>query len=306
MRISRFILLVIAFVATSTFAQKQVTVVIDPGHGGKDPGHLSHISGLAPEKDLNLKIANYLGEYIEKYLQNVKVVYTRTSDTYPSLDDRVQKANAINADYFISIHCNGDDRGIVRGTESHVHSMSSTKSVAFAREIEKQFSSRAGRHSRGVKDGADREHSIQVLKYTRMTSVLVECGFLTNTKEARYLNSQNGQEIIASAIFRAFRTQIQKEYPSTEFVRKTPATNDTPSNGSGQYTIQLMSSIDPIDTKSEHFKQMPSEVRRVKLNTTNAYKYKYYVGTYSNQEDAKKDLEKVQKRGYKDAFITTI
>ena len=64
--------------SASTFAQnKEVTIVIDPGHGGTDPGHLSGSSTLLPEKTLNLNIAMYLGGYIEKYLQNVNVIYTR-------------------------------------------------------------------------------------------------------------------------------------------------------------------------------------------------------------------------------------
>lgn len=298
MQLVRFLFAICLLIAQPLCAQSTITVVIDPGHGGKDPGHLAHDPSLEPEKDLNLKIAQYLGGYIEKYLQNVKVVYTRTSDVYPSLDDRVEIANRHNADYFISIHCNGNDRTSVRGTETHVHSFDFTKSVSLAREIEKQFSSRAGRHSRGVKDGNDRSHSIQVLKYTRMTSVLVECGFMTNAPEARYLNTENGQEIIASAIFRGFRTFIQKQHPSIDFIRKTPA-----ETASGSYTIQIMSSIDPIDTESSHFKKMPAPVTRVKLNTTNAYKYRYTVGNYATKAAAQADLKKVQQSGFKDAFI---
>jgi len=139
-----------------SFAQKkEIIVVIDSGHGGYDPGHLSDSPFLKTEKELNLKIAMFLGGYIEKYLQNVKVVYTRTTDVYPTLDERVSKANSINADYFISVHCNGNERHSIHGTESHVHAMSLAKSVALAREIEDQFSQRAGRKSRGVKDEKD-------------------------------------------------------------------------------------------------------------------------------------------------------
>lgn len=295
----RILLLIISLtvIIPSIYAKNgEVVVVIDPGHGGKDPGHLSLNSALATEKELNLKISQLVGGYIEKYLQNVKVIYTRTTDIYPSLDDRVGKANAIGADYFISIHCNGNENTRVHGTESHVHAFSSKKAVALAAEIEKQFSSRSGRHSRGIKDGNDRSHSIQVLKYTQMTSVLVECGFLTNVKEANYLNSTYGQEIIASAIFRAFRSFIQKQHPGIEFIKKEPNT--------GEFTIQLLSSKDPIDTKSHHFKNLPSEVNRTKLNTTSAYKYKYTLGSYATRKEAEEDLKIVRKNGYRDAFIT--
>lgn len=287
-------------ISNLSLAQKrEITVVIDPGHGGHDPGHESSFPGHLDEKDLNLKISKFLGGYIEKYLQNVNVIYTRTTDVYPSLDNRVDKANRIGADYFISIHCNGNDNKNVRGTETIVHSMKAKKAVLLARQIERQFSKRAGRKSRGVKNKEDLRHSIQVLKYTRMTSVLIECGFLTNRKEANYLNGTYGQEIIASAIFRGFRTFIQKEHPSINFIR--PKGNAAAT--SGAYAIQIMSSKEPVDVNSSSFKRLKMTVNRTKLNTTSAYKYIYTVGNYTNRAEAKKDLSKVQSRGFKDAII---
>ncbi|MBL1278953.1 MAG: N-acetylmuramoyl-L-alanine amidase [Fluviicola sp.] len=300
----RFILLFFFFglFSYSAFCEKdkEIIVVIDAGHGGKDPGNLAHTSSLLPEKDINLKIALFLGGYIEKYLKNVRVVYTRRNDVYPSLDERVQKANSINADYFISIHCNGNDRKSVRGTETHVHSMHLTKSVAFAKEIERQFSSRAGRKSRGVKDMKDLKHTLEVLKYTNMTSVLVECGFLSNPKEAKYLNTTYGQEIIASAIFRGFRSTIEKEYPKSSFRRKKATKNVVEK---GIFRIQIMSSVQAIDVNDSSFKRLKMKVVRVKLNTTNMYKYIYTVGNYSSKKAAKLDLKKIKNRGYKDAII---
>lgn len=297
------------FFGFDSFCQKkEVVVVIDPGHGGYDPGHLSDNNAYLTEKDLNLKISKFLGEYIEKYLQNVRVIYTRTTDVYPTLEDRVNKANHNNADYFMSIHCNGNDRKAVHGTESHVHSFTLNKSVAFAQEIERQFSGRAGRKSRGVKDQSDLQHSLQVLKFTNMPGILIECGFLTNDKEAAYLNTTYGQEIIASAIFRGFRATIEKEYPSIAFRRPAPIQNSdvaslTSVPGSASYCIQIMSSKEPVDTEDEAFKRLKTPVVRKTLNTTSAYKYIYTVGEYSNKKEAKEELELVQSRGYKDAII---
>lgn len=284
------------------FAQKkEVVVVIDPGHGGHDPGHLSGDTSYQMEKELNLKIATFLGGYIEKYLQNVKVIYTRTDDTYPTLDDRVDKANANKADYFISIHCNGNDREEVYGTETHVHSFQQTKSVELARAIESQFSQRAGRKSRGVKDERDLQHSLQVLKFTNMPSVLVECGFLTNAKEASYLNTTYGQEIIASAIFRAFRATITKEFPSISFIRTESSTETEDS--SAKYAIQIASSREPIASDDAQFRHLNLEVTRIELNTTSAYKYIYVLGSYSSKEEAKADLPKIKTAGYRDAIV---
>lgn len=290
-----------------SFSQKkEIIVVIDPGHGGYDPGHFSDSPFLQTEKDLNLKIALFLGGYIEKYLQNVKVVYTRTTDVYPTLDERVIKANNVKADYFLSIHCNGNDRKSVHGTESHVHSMELSKSVALANAIEAQFSQRAGRKSRGVKDEKDLQHSLQVLKYTNMTGVLVECGFLTNDKEAQYLNTTIGQEVIASAIFRGFRSVIVKEYPSISFIHSVPSNStpsDTPTSNETTYAIQIASSKDPIDPKDDRFKSLKMAVSRVELNTTSAYKYIYTVGNFSSKTEAKTELSQIQSNGYNDAIV---
>ncbi len=312
------LLFCLSALSIQSFAQKdKIIVVIDPGHGGSDPGHLSSNKNHLPEKDLNLLIAKKFGSYIEQNMKNVTIIYTRTDDSFPSLDDRVEKANNAKADYFISIHCNANARTNVHGTESHVHSMNSKKAVSLAKEFENEFSTRAGRHSRGVKDTDDREHSLQVLKFTNMTSVLVECGFLTNEKEANYLNTTNGQDIIASAIYRGFRTTIQKDFPSISFMKSAGGNNSTAnskstnnttntSTASGKFTIQIMSSKEPMDTGGESFKKLGLPVTRKKLNTTSAYKYLYTVGSYDSQDAAKKDLEKVKKNGFKDAYIVKV
>lgn len=303
--------------STVSFAQKkEIIVVIDPGHGGSDPGHLSGNSSLLTEKALNLKISLFLGGYIEKYLQNVKVVYTRTDDSFPSLTARVDQANNLKADYFISIHCNGNERSSVHGTETHVHSMDLKKSVEFGKSIEKQFRSRAGRKSRGVKDKNDLQHSLQVLKYTNMTGVLVECGFLTNEKEARYLNTTSGQEIIASAVFRAFRETIEKNYSTISFRKTIPtatvspavATTATTSGTSGTtsqaYGIQIASSKKPVDaTKDPSMRKSGMTVYRKEIETSSAYKYIYLVGTYASKQDAKLALEGLKQKGFKDAIV---
>lgn len=292
---------------TASFAQDKIVLVIDPGHGGHDPGHLPKDTTISmSEKELNLKVANYLGGYIEQYLQNVEVVYTRTEDTYPTLNERVDKANNIKADYFISIHCNGNERHGVHGTETHVHSMDIKGSAELASSIESQFKQRAGRHSRGVKDQHDLQHSLQVLKYTNMTSVLVECGFITNENEAKFLNTQNGQEIIASAIFRAFRSHIVKTHPDISFIPAEKNTNEQVAesqNSDKPYAIQFMSSKAPINHSETNLSGMGHNVQRIELNTSSAYKYIYTVGAFSSAEEAKEVLAQVREKGYRDAFV---
>ena len=144
-------------------AQKSsVTILIDPGHGGKDPGHLPTVEGIAQEKEIALAISNKLGHYLTHNLSNVTVLYTRTDDTYPTLDERVEMANSKNVDYMISIHVNGSDNANISGTETHIHNYDSKTSYQWALLIEEQFKNRAGRKSRGVKTGDDIGHSLQV------------------------------------------------------------------------------------------------------------------------------------------------
>jgi len=223
-------------------------VVIDAGHGGKDHG--TH-GKILKEKDLALKIALKVGQYIEKNIPDVKVVYTRKDDRYLALDERADIANKAEADLFICIHANANPNVRAFGTETFVmgpakegknfevskrensvilmdenykeryegfdpsspesfilfsltQSAYQESSLRFAQKVEDQFRSRVGRTSRGVKQDV-----FWVLWSTAMPSVLIETGFLTNIQEEKFLASENGQDLIASGIYRAF-----KEYKS--------------------------------------------------------------------------------------------
>jgi N-acetylmuramoyl-L-alanine amidase len=89
--------------ASATRDDKNWVIVIDAGHGGKDPGALGSFSS---EKNITLAIALKTGSYIEQNLKNVTVIYTRKSDKFIELKDRPEIANRNNADLFISIHAN--------------------------------------------------------------------------------------------------------------------------------------------------------------------------------------------------------
>ena len=95
------------------------TVVIDPGHGGKDPGGVSRDKSTY-EKNLVLDIAKRLGGKIKAKYPNVKVVYTRSSDVYVTLNERAEIANRNNADLFISIHTNAAGSSAAKGASVHV------------------------------------------------------------------------------------------------------------------------------------------------------------------------------------------
>ena len=221
------------------------TVVIDPGHGGKDPGATAN--GLQ-EKDIVLSVAKKLGGYLEDKL-GLNVVYTRTGDRFIALEDRGRRANQARAKLFISLHVNAARSRSAKGTETYFRGRAKTeaarkvmerensviryeenpeeyeayddqlavrqtlaqsmylqKSEELAGFIEDQFANRVHRKSRGV-----HQAGFYVLWSASMPSVLVELGFLTNPSEARFLKSERGQTYMASALFRAVRT-YKKQY----------------------------------------------------------------------------------------------
>jgi N-acetylmuramoyl-L-alanine amidase len=289
-------------VSLISFAANSVTILIDPGHGGKDPGHLPTLDGIMQEKEIVLAISTKLGHYLTHNLSNVTVLYTRTSDTYPTLDERVEMANARGVDYVISIHVNGSENADVHGTETHIHNYDAKKSHQWAVLIEDQFKNRAGRKSRGVKTADDIGHSLQLVKFTKMPTVLVECGFITNASEAKYLNSVYGQEILASAIFRATRDMLKKNHPEICFDPPADpqliATSNEP-----YYKVQIMSSIDSVATDILEFQKLEYPVECVKIEGSSIYKYKYYVGPFKDKSEAKKAQKDVQANGFGDAFL---
>jgi N-acetylmuramoyl-L-alanine amidase len=112
-------------VACAAFAPAPpvLTLVLDAGHGGKDPGNLGTGRYKTTEKDVTLDVTLKLGGYIEENLPEVKVIYTRKDDSFPGLQDRVRIANDAQADLFISIHCDAfTDKG-ARGAGTYVMGM---------------------------------------------------------------------------------------------------------------------------------------------------------------------------------------
>ncbi|MBA4321778.1 MAG: N-acetylmuramoyl-L-alanine amidase [Odoribacter sp.] len=222
-------------------------IVIDPGHGGRDPGA---IGSYSYEKNITLAVALKTGEYIEQNLKDVKVVYTRKTDTFVDLDVRSDIANKNNADLFISIHANSIDLHNVYGTETFVMGHSKDKAnldVAMKENqvilLESDYSTKyEGFDPKSpesyimftlmqniyLKQSTELASMIQdqyknkisrfdrgvkqagfwVLYRTTMPSVLTEIGFISNLAEEKYINSKQGQDNIAESIFRACNEYI--------------------------------------------------------------------------------------------------
>ncbi|GAB4398419.1 MAG: hypothetical protein OHK0053_17060 [Microscillaceae bacterium] len=276
----------------TTQAQKSdFVLVIDPGHGGSDPGKPRQSRHLAHEKDVNLAIALKLGQYIRQNLPAVQVIFTREKDEYVSLEDRVELANRKKADCFISIHANASNRAQVHGTETHIYSRSQAASLRLATLIEEELRTRAGRPSRGILDARERGQNLYVTQYTRMPSVLVETGYLTHPKEEAYLNTANGQALIASAIFRALRSYCQGGIP--------------PENRQRYYRVQVLATSRPVDVKSKYFDDLEEKVVELINPASEAYRYKYLIGHEFEIERARALQKKVAQRGFKDAFVVS-
>jgi N-acetylmuramoyl-L-alanine amidase len=223
-------------------------VVLDAGHGGRDPGALGT---KAKEKNINLAVALKTGQYIKDNLPDVKVIYTRDDDTFIGLAERADVANRSKADIFISVHTNSIRDRQFTGAETWVLgqsmddanlqvAMKENSVITFEKDYQtkyegydpnsvesfiifslmqntylKQSTEFASiiqeqfRDRAGRKDRGVKQAGFVVLWRTTMPSVLVEVGFISNTEEEKYLLTEAGQDYLASAIFRAFRDYKQ-------------------------------------------------------------------------------------------------
>ena len=221
---------------------KPFTIVIDAGHGGRDPGAIGKITR---EKDINLAIALKLGKRIEQGIEDVKVHYTRTTDIFLPLQDRANYVNKQGADLFICIHTNAVDNPNVKGAETFrlgLNKAESNLDVAMRENsvilLEDDYKANyQGFDPNSVESYImfdfmqdqylDKSLSFAVLVQNNMTtkcarydrgvrqaafwvlhksacpSVLVEVGFITNQQDEKYLASEEGRNALADAIYNA-------------------------------------------------------------------------------------------------------
>lgn len=243
-------------------------VVIDPGHGGRDPGA---IGKRGKEKNINLNVALKLGKLIKNNCKDVSIVYTRDKDTFVGLDRRAQIANDAKADLFISIHTNSVARGrTVRGTETYTLGLHRTEdNLEVAKKenavilIENDYEQRYAGFNPNSSESyiifeflqdKNMEKSVQlatliqrqfkntakridkgvhqagflVLRETTMPGVLVELGYISTPDEERYLLTESGTDALAQSIYRAFIKY--KEQNGSPIARRNepPTVTETP------------------------------------------------------------------------------
>ena len=156
-----------------------IKVFIDAGHGGSDPGAVGN--GLK-EKDIVLSIATKLGALLNG--RGISIKYSRTTDTYVSLEERARLANAWGADLFVSIHANSATSS-VRGTECYTHPTANTATKTLSGNVSRAIANKFGISNRGHK-----EANFAVLRLSNMPSILVETAFISNSSDANLLNTR--------------------------------------------------------------------------------------------------------------------
>lgn len=156
-------------------------IVVDAGHGGKDSGAVGN--GYV-EKNMTLKIVRAIKKNFDKDAK-YKVYYTRLSDTYPSLSERYRLANEVDADRFLSVHINSSDNS-ASGTETLYKTYKTYAGILQKQALNGMGYNSRSSHDRGLKYRSD----LAVLNGPKMTTALVEMGFITNKTEASRINSR--------------------------------------------------------------------------------------------------------------------
>lgn len=352
-RLKALFLLITITVSLSINAQNEsdkFIVVLDAGHGGKDPGKPSK-AGFK-EKDIALKVVLAIGKILKKN-KEIKVVYTRKTDVFINLFKRGEIANKANADLFVSVHCNAHNTQAY-GSETYVLGVHRNKtnfdvakaenevifleqdyeqnyngfdpnspesfigltimqeeyldqSIQLASLIQKNFTSKLKRKNRGVKQAG-----FIVLHQTIMPSVLVETGFITNTREGKYLNSTKGQTELSGSIAKAiisYKKSVEQNFINTEYIiedaqdienndKETQVPSKEKIIHNTIFKVQIAAGSKKIEPKPYNFKGL-KEVSRYKV----AKLYKYFYGYTSDINKIQIMKKEAKRKGFKNAFI---
>jgi len=170
-------------------------VVIDPGHGGQDPGAINSEHKIK-EKDINLSMAKLFKKEVSSGDYLYDVILTREEDCFVGLIERYQIANRAKADLFLSFHCNACEDKNVSGLEVWYYPNSKEGKV-LAAEVYRDLINMVmeGHNGRGIKEG-----NFFVLRYTNMPAILIEFEFISNSEQALFLSDKENQRELAKQI----------------------------------------------------------------------------------------------------------
>jgi N-acetylmuramoyl-L-alanine amidase len=316
------------------------TVVLDAGHGGRDPGkHFANTS----EKDIALKVTKLVGSLLKKH-NGIKVIYTRDTDKFLGLDERAKIANNAQADFFVSIHCNAADARSAKGNETFVLGLhrnadnlevvkrenavilleenyeekyegfdpkdpSSFASMQLAQEefLDNSIQMAAEIQKNFQKELARKNRGVKqagfaVLRLTYMPSVLIETGFITNTEERNFLKSAGGQKKVANSIYKAILDyQVNRDLNLFEVMPIDSQEVTQTANENLTYKVQIAASSNKLAAKSYNFKQLPDITREQEGNI-----YRYFTGETNSKTQAQSFLKNAKAKGFTSAFIVVI
>ncbi|MGV6861661.1 MAG: N-acetylmuramoyl-L-alanine amidase family protein [Putridiphycobacter sp.] len=314
------------------------TVVIDAGHGGKDPGcRGSHTR----EKEVTLAIALKLGKKIEQAYPDVKVIYTRKTDVFVELDERAKIANRNNADLFICIHANAGGEAAY-GVETYVlglHRTEAQQKIAERENSAIQFEEDSGEKYKDVDLSIDAiiarqlqlsvflDHSIMfathiqnemkkigrknrgvkqagflVLYKTTMPSVLIETGFLTNRQEEKFLSDTANQSLMANSFFTAFENY--KSYYENGIVSTTSEKSDKYGLSEDEITPEDVIFRVQIETNTQKIPLSDDRFKGLPIwMYENNNLYKYTVGAFKSMDKANELKKEMREKGFQHAFV---
>ncbi|MDR6301642.1 N-acetylmuramoyl-L-alanine amidase family protein [Mesonia maritima] len=316
---------------------REFVVVLDAGHGGKDPGKSTN--GYL-EKDIALSIILKVGKQLEN-MEGIKVIYTRKTDVFIPLHKRADIANNENADLFVSVHCNAASSSQAYGSETFVLGLHRSKdnleiamkenSVIYLEEdyevkyngfdpkdpssyigmtlMQEEFLDQSILLADFVqkqftnvlkrRDRGVKQAGFLVLRETYMPSVLIETGFLTNNSEGKYLNSQSGQDKMAEAILEGIINYKKSlNLNAFENISSEPTSKKTEVYENIIFKVQIAAGSTALETAPYNFKGLEN-VEREKEGKL----YKYYYGNTSDYLLIQEKQNKAKTAGYKGSYI---
>ncbi len=320
---------------------KITTIVIDPGHGGKDPGASGKHSR---EKDITLAVALKFGKDIRENMKDVKVVFTRTTDRFIPLYKRAEIASKNHADLFVSIHCNSNPSSAPYGAETYVMGLGKTKeNMEVAEKENKAILYENDRTSKydgfdlkspqsyinlslfqnaylkqslqfahdveeelkaraGMKPRGVYQAGFLVLWQTTMPSVLVELGFLSNKKDEAYLISQKGQANLAAGLYRAFK-KYKENFERENTVSHPPqAKTSTVGKAVNHDGVEYRVQFFSGSHKFKYPKKKFPKVKKISYYFHGGI-YKYTSGHFTDLRKASALQRYLRKNGFKGAFV---
>ncbi|MCD6179654.1 MAG: N-acetylmuramoyl-L-alanine amidase [Bacteroidales bacterium] len=321
-------------------------IVIDAGHGGKDPGASGKHSR---EKDIVLSIALKTGKLINENLKDVNVIYTRKTDVFIPLNTRAKIANNSKADLFISIHCNSNTSSQPKGSETYVMGMhkseanlevamlensailleddykinyegfdpSSTENHIIFNFFQNSFQSQnldlattvqsQFKRNTAVRDRGVKSAGFWVLYKTTMPGILIELGFLSNPIDEAYLLSKKGQNQMAKAIYNAIK-DYKTKHDALELQKLSKTTDRTLNTNINSKKNEKVSFRVQFLSLATEKKLTGKKYNKLPDIKTYFYKgmYRYTSGDTHNYNEIINLQTEIRKAGFKDAFVIAL